>query len=65
MRAWFESCWAHNKRPGGRAPAVEYTEEGSQFEIGKINGSMKCISAIVTAFPFYEREKKRVREDLH
>ena len=42
--------------------AVEYGEEGTQLEIGKIDGFMKRIPAIVTTLPFYDPEKKRVRD---
>ena len=42
--------------------AVEYAEPGTEVELGKIDGFMKRIPAVVTTFPFYDPEKKKVRD---
>lgn len=42
--------------------AVEYAEEGTELQVGKLDGQMKRIPATVTTFPFYDPEKTRVRD---
>ena len=41
--------------------AVEYTEPGTEVEVGKIDGHQKRIPVRVVHFPFYDPEKTRVR----
>jgi len=41
--------------------AVEYSELGTEVEVGKIDGHQKRIPAAVVRFPFYDPEKIRVR----
>ncbi len=41
--------------------AVEYSDVGTEVEIGKLDGHQKRIAARVVAFPFYDPEKKRPR----
>lgn len=41
--------------------AVEYSEDGTEVEVGKIDGHQKRIPAKVVPFPFYDPEKTRVR----
>ena len=42
--------------------AMQHSEEGSDVEIGKIDGHQKRIEATVVRFPFYDPDKTRVRE---
>ena len=39
----------------------QYSEIGTEVEIGKIDGHQKRISAKVVGFPFYDPTKSRVR----
>ena len=41
--------------------AVDYAGEGTEVEIGKLDGHQKRIAATVVRFPFYDPEKRRVR----
>ena len=41
--------------------AVQYSEIGTEVEIGKLDGLQKRIPATVVRFPFYDPEKKRPR----
>jgi len=41
--------------------ATEYSDLGSEVEIGKLDGHQKRIPARVVRFPFYDPEKKRPR----
>ena len=41
--------------------AIEYSELGTQVEVGKIDGHQKRIPATVVQFPFYDPKKLRVR----
>ena len=41
--------------------SVQYSEVGSQVEVGKLDGHQKRIPARVVPFPFYDPEKQRVR----
>jgi aminomethyltransferase len=41
--------------------AVEYSEIGTQLEIGKLDGLQKRIPATVVRFPFYDPDKERPR----
>ncbi len=41
---------------------VDYAEIGTKIEVGKIDGHQKRIPATVVRFPFYDPEKKRVRD---
>lgn len=41
--------------------AVQYLSPGTEVEVGKLDGLQKRIPAVVTAFPFYDPEKKRPR----
>ena len=41
--------------------AVEYSEIGTEVEVGKIEGHQKRIPATVVRIPFYDPEKTRVR----
>ena len=41
--------------------AMEYAEEGTEVEVGKIDGHQKRIPARVVRFPFYDPDKTRVR----
>ncbi len=40
---------------------INYTEIGTEVEVGKIDGHQKRIPAKVVAFPFYDPQKTRVR----
>jgi aminomethyltransferase len=40
---------------------MQYSEIGTEVEIGKIDGHQKRISAKVVAFPFYDPTKSKVR----
>ncbi len=42
--------------------AVQYSELGTQVEVGKLDGLQKRIPATVVRFPFYDPEKKRPRD---
>ena len=41
--------------------AVEYSGEGTEVEVGKLDGHQKRIPARVVPFPFYDPDKTRVR----
>ncbi|MEZ0291422.1 MAG: DUF1989 domain-containing protein [Solirubrobacteraceae bacterium] len=41
--------------------AVQYAEQGTQVEVGKLDGHQKRIPATVVRVPFYDPEKKRPR----
>ena len=41
--------------------AVEYSDIGTEVEVGKLDGHQKRLPAKVVAFPFYDPEKTRVR----
>jgi len=41
--------------------AVEYSEIGTQLEVGKLDGLQKRIPATVVRFPFYDPDKERPR----
>jgi aminomethyltransferase len=41
--------------------AVEHSDDGTEVEVGKIDGHQKRIPAKVVPFPFYDPEKTRVR----
>ena len=41
--------------------AVQYSEIGTEVEVGKLDGLQKRIPATVVRFPFYDPEKKRPR----
>ncbi|MHB1569759.1 MAG: DUF1989 domain-containing protein, partial [Solirubrobacteraceae bacterium] len=41
--------------------AVQYSELGTEVEVGKLDGLQKRIPATVVRFPFYDPEKKRPR----
>ena len=41
--------------------AIEYTEVGTEVEVGKIDGHQKRLPARVASFPFYDPDKTRVR----
>ena len=41
--------------------AVEYSEPGTEVEVGKLDGQQKRLPATVVAFPFYDPNKERVR----
>jgi aminomethyltransferase len=41
--------------------AIEYSNVGTYVEVGKIDGHLKRIPAIVVSFPFYDPDKARVR----
>jgi aminomethyltransferase len=41
--------------------AVDYSDIGSQIEVGKLDGHQKRIPATVVRYPFYDPEKKRVQ----
>ena len=41
--------------------AVEYAGEGTEVEVGKLDGHQKRIPAQVVPFPFYDPKKERVR----
>lgn len=41
--------------------AVEYTENGTEVEIGKLDGQQKRLPAVVVPVPHYDPEKKRLR----
>jgi aminomethyltransferase len=41
--------------------AVEYSQIGTELEVGKLDGHQKRIPATVVRFPFYDPEKKRPR----
>lgn len=40
---------------------VAHADLGTPVEVGKLDGEQKRIPAVVTGFPFYDPEKKRVR----
>ena len=40
---------------------MQYSEIGTEVEIGKIDGHQKRITAKVVAFPFYDPTKSRVK----
>ena len=40
---------------------VQYSEIGTEVEVGKIDGYQKRISAKVVEFPFYDPTKSRVK----
>ena len=40
---------------------MQYSEIGTEVEIGKIDGHQKRIGAKVVAFPFYDPTKSKVR----
>ena len=40
---------------------AKYAEEGTEVEIGKIDGHQKRIPAKVISFPFYDPKKLKVR----
>ena len=40
---------------------VDYSDLGTEVEVGKIDGHQKRIPATVVRFPFYDPDKKRVR----
>ena len=42
--------------------AVDYTELGTELQVGKLDGQQKRIPAAVVRFPFYDPEKVRVRD---
>ena len=39
----------------------QYSELGTEVEVGKIDGHQKRIAAKIVRFPHYDPEKKRVR----
>ena len=41
--------------------AVQYGEEGTDVEVGKLDGLQKRIPAKVVPFPFYDPKKERPR----
>ncbi len=41
--------------------AIQYSEIGTEVEVGKLDGHQKRIPATVVRFPFYDPEKKRPR----
>ena len=41
--------------------SVEYTEMGTEVEVGKMDGHQKRIPAAVVRFPHYDPEKERVK----
>jgi aminomethyltransferase len=41
--------------------AVEYSETGTEVEVGKLDGQRKRIPALVVRFPFYDPDKTRPR----
>ena len=41
--------------------SVEYSEIGTQVEVGKMDGHQKRIPAAVVRFPHYDPEKERVK----
>ena len=41
--------------------AVQYAEEGTEVEVGKLDGHQKRIPATVVPFPFYDPKKERPR----
>ena len=43
--------------------AVEYSDLGTEVEVGKLDGHQKRIPSIVVRFPFYDPDKSRVRGD--
>jgi aminomethyltransferase len=42
--------------------AVEYSEIGTEVEVGKLDGKQKRLPAKVVPFPFYDPTKSRVRD---
>ena len=40
---------------------AQYSELGTEVEVGKIDGHQKRISAKVVRFPFYDPDKTKVR----
>jgi len=41
--------------------SVEYTEMGTEVEVGKMDGHQKRIPAAVVRFPHYDPDKERVK----
>jgi aminomethyltransferase len=41
--------------------AIQYGEEGTDVEVGKLDGLQKRIPATVVPFPFYDPKKERPR----
>jgi aminomethyltransferase len=41
--------------------AVEYSQPGTEVDVGKLDGHRKRIPAVVVPFPFYDPDKARVR----
>ena len=41
--------------------AVQYGDEGTAVEVGKLDGLQKRIPATVVGFPFYDPKKQRPR----
>src|SRR5215472_8406431 len=41
--------------------AVEFSQPGTEVDVGKLDGHRKRIPAVVVAFPFYDPDKARVR----
>jgi len=41
--------------------SVEYTEPGTEVEVGKLDGHIKRLQAKVVSYPFYDPDKSRVR----
>jgi aminomethyltransferase len=42
--------------------SIEYSEIGTELEIGKLDGKQKRLPAKVVPFPFYDPTKSRVRD---
>ncbi len=42
--------------------AVQHAEAGTEVQVGKLDGHQKRLEAKVVPFPFYDPEKKRVRD---
>ena len=42
--------------------SVEYSENGTGVEVGKLDGKQKRLPAKVVPFPFYDPTKSRVRD---
>ena len=45
----------------GASPYDDYGEEGTDVEVGKLDGLQKRISAKVVGIPFYDPKKERPR----
>jgi aminomethyltransferase len=41
--------------------AVQYADNATEVEVGKLDGHQKRLSATVVPFPFYDPDKERVR----